>query len=117
MTDRTSTPSRANRIAVISDIHGNLEALEAVLTDIRTQQVEEIYCLGDVVGLGPNPCECIDLVMQHCTVSVLGEHDQAAMFDPYGFNPVALQAIHWTRDTLEAETTEEADGRWDFLGT
>src|SRR6185295_10532890 len=82
--------------AIISDIHGNLEALQAVLGDIEKHQVDEIYCLGDVVGYGPNPRECIDLVMQ-CQMVLLGNHDQGAMFDPEGFNRPAEQAIFWTR--------------------
>jgi predicted phosphodiesterase len=72
--------------AIISDIHGNLEAFTAVLADIREQGVQEIYCLGDIIGYGPNPRECIDLVMQHCAAVILGNHDQAALFDPAGFN-------------------------------
>ena len=73
--------------AIISDIHGNLEALQAVLDDISTQNVDEgVYCLGDVIGYGPNPRECIDLVME-CKLVLLGNHDQGALFDPDGFNP------------------------------
>ncbi len=104
--------------AVISDIHGNLEALQAVLEDIRQQNVDEIYCLGDVIGYGPNPCECLDLVMRRCAKTILGNHDQAALFDPEGFNPVALQAIYWTRDQLDRGSggSEVVNGRWDFLG-
>jgi predicted phosphodiesterase len=102
--------------ALISDIHGNLEALEAVLKDIQTQNVTEIYCLGDVVGYGPNPRECIDLVMQ-CKVVLLGNHDQGAMFDPDGFNPPAERAIFWTRGQLESpgEKKESKEKRWEFL--
>jgi predicted phosphodiesterase len=102
--------------ALISDIHGNLEALEAVLKDIQSQNVTEIYCLGDVIGYGPNPRECIDLVMQ-CKVVLLGNHDQGAMFDPDGFNPPAERAIFWTRGQLEspADTREAKEKRWDFL--
>ena len=48
--------------AILSDIHGNLEALNAVLADIESQEVDEIFCLGDVIGYGPNPRECIDTV-------------------------------------------------------
>ena len=81
--------------ALISDIHGNLEALEAVLEDIRQVSVDEIYCLGDIIGYGPNPCECLDLVIKNCKSTILGNHDQAALFDPDGFNPMALQAIYW----------------------
>jgi predicted phosphodiesterase len=102
--------------ALISDIHGNLEALEAVLKDIQQQNVTEIYCLGDVVGYGPNPRECIDLVMQ-CKLVLLGNHDQGAMFDPDGFNPPAERAIFWTRGQLESagEKREAKEKRWEFL--
>src|SRR5271167_5270085 len=69
------------RRALISDIHGNLEALEVVLSDIKSQGMTEILCLGDIIGYGPNPRECIDLVMDNCQVTILGNHDQGAMFD------------------------------------
>lgn len=101
--------------AIISDIHGNLEALEAVLADIKSKPVEEIYCLGDVVGYGPNPCECIDKVME-LDVCLLGNHDQAALFDPEGFNAGAERAIFWTRSVLEQAGGPEAEARWEFLG-
>jgi predicted phosphodiesterase len=102
--------------AIISDIHSNLEALDAVLEDIAKQDVEAIYCLGDVVGYGPNPRECIDRVMQ-CQVVLLGNHDQGAMFDPEGFNPPAERAIFWTRAQLEApgESRAAREQRWEFL--
>ena len=90
------------RRALISDIHGNLEALEAVLDDIKAQGISEIYCLGDIIGYGPNPRECIDLVMENCQVTLLGNHDQGAMFDPDGFNIGAERAIFWTREQLES---------------
>jgi len=80
--------------AIISDIHGNIEAFQNVLKDIETQGVDEIYCLGDVVGYGPNPCECVDLVM-NCKVVLLGNHDQGALFDPDGFNPSAERGAFW----------------------
>lgn len=104
--------------AIISDIHANLEALQAVLDDIRQQGIREIYCLGDVIGYGPNPCECLDLVIGRCKLTVLGNHDQAALFDPDGFNPIALQAAYWTRDQLETNRagTPASNRRWDFLG-
>jgi len=103
--------------ALISDIHGNLEALRAVLADIDSQDISEIVCLGDIIGYGPNPCECLDLVMKRCAITILGNHDQAALFDPDGFNPVALQAIYWTRDKLDSGPASESNRRWDFLGT
>lgn len=102
--------------ALISDIHGNLEALEAVLQDIQSQGITDIYCLGDVVGYGPNPRECVDKVMS-CKLVLLGNHDQGAMFDPDGFNQSAERAIFWTRSQLEQSNEPRAvrEKRWDFL--
>src|SRR5215472_15778896 len=102
--------------AIISDIHSNLEALQAVFQDIDKHKVDEVYCLGDVVGYGPNPRECVDLVMK-CKLVLLGNHDQGAMFDPDGFNKPAEQAIFWTRDQLEAsgENRQVRERRWEFL--
>ena len=106
--------------AILSDIHGNLEALEAVLADIDSlgadggERVEEIYCLGDVIGYGPDPAACIDLVRERCQLTLLGNHDQASLFDPEGFNKTAERAIFWTRRTLE--NGRGAAERFDFLG-
>jgi predicted phosphodiesterase len=102
--------------AIISDIHGNLEALQVVLADIKSQGIKDIYCLGDVVGYGPNPRECIDLVMES-KLCLLGNHDQGAMFDPDGFNQSAEKAIFWTRAQLESTTEPRAirEKRWDYL--
>lgn len=103
--------------ALISDIHANYEALQAVLADIDGQSVQEIFCLGDIIGYGPNPVQCLDQVIARCQVTILGNHDQATLFDPDGFNPVALQAIYWTRDQLETVGDESSrDRRWDFIG-
>ncbi|TWU35298.1 phosphodiesterase [Novipirellula aureliae] len=104
--------------ALISDIHGNYGALTAVLADIQSMQCDEIYCLGDIIGYGPSPCECLDAVMSQAKMTILGNHDQAALFDPEGFNPMALQAIYWTRDQLDngPGSAEQINARWDFLG-
>ncbi len=105
------------RRALISDIHGNLEALEVVLDDIKAQGITEIFCLGDIIGYGPNPRECIDRVMERCAVSLLGNHDQGALFDPDGFNIGAERAIFWTREQLESPTDRDNnEKRWEFLG-
>jgi predicted phosphodiesterase len=103
--------------AIISDIHSNLEGFEAVLADVEQQGITEVYCLGDIIGYGPNPRECIDLAMK-CNICLLGNHDQAALFDPEGFNTGAERAIFWTRDQLEkpGEDPEVQAKRWDFLG-
>ena len=116
-----SNPAEAIRDlkrAIISDIHGNMEALQAVLADARSQGVDEIFCLGDIIGYGPNPCECLDLVIENTRVCLLGNHDQGALFDPEGFNTGAERAIFWTRDQLEHSRGDRAqiDRRWDFLG-
>jgi diadenosine tetraphosphatase ApaH/serine/threonine PP2A family protein phosphatase len=102
--------------AIVSDIHGNLEALEAVLADIANQSVDSIYCLGDIVGYGPNPRECIDRVLSF-DQSILGNHDQGALYDPEGFSSGAERAIFWTRDQLEMPNgdTEQMAKRWRFL--
>jgi len=63
------------RIALISDIHGNIDALEAVLEDIHSQRIDEIFCLGDIVGYGAAPAECLRLIRQHCSETILGNHD------------------------------------------
>ena len=100
--------------AILSDVHGNLEALEAVLADVDARGADEIYCLGDVIGYGPDPCACIDLVKERCVLTLLGNHDQASLFDPEGFNKTAERAIFWTRRTLE--TSRGGEARFDFLG-
>jgi predicted phosphodiesterase len=91
-------------LAIISDVHANLEALQAVLADLDAQGATDVYCLGDVVGYGPDPLDCLDLVMRRCRVAVLGNHDRAALHLPgsWGFAPSARRAILWTRQELAA---------------
>jgi predicted phosphodiesterase len=102
--------------ALISDIHSNLEALDAVLADIAALKVETIYCLGDIVGYGPNPRECLERVMQF-DICLLGNHDQAAQFDPRDFNAAAERAAFWTRKEIDApiRNRDAADLRWEYL--
>lgn len=102
------------RTAIISDIHGNQQALEAVLADISAQGIARIYCLGDIVGYGPNPRECVDRSrdFDRC---LLGNHDNGALFDPDGFSAGAERAIFWTRRQLEDPGVAGAHARWDFL--
>ncbi len=87
------------RIGIISDIHGNLEALVRVLSTINYLQCDLIYCLGDIVGYGPFPNECIDLVRERCAMVVRGNHDSGVTGDtPYEqFNQFGVAAIKWTR--------------------
>lgn len=89
------------RTALISDIHSNLEALQAVLHDIESVGVDRVFCLGDVVGYGPNPGECIER-LANCHLYILGNHDVALLEENYqeGFTPKARQALVWTRKVL-----------------
>jgi predicted phosphodiesterase len=104
--------------AVISDIHSNLEALTAVLADIESRGIKTIYCLGDVIGYGPNPEECLDLIIEKTKWCVLGNHDYAVFYEPTNFNYGAERASFWTREVLEAEQKKGSkDRRWEFLGT
>ncbi|TFG45291.1 MAG: metallophosphatase family protein [Candidatus Brocadiia bacterium] len=103
--------------AVISDVHSNLEALTTVLADIESRGIKKIYCLGDVVGYGPNPKECLDLIIEKTKWCVLGNHDYAVFYEPTNFNYGAEQASFWTRDVLEGEKKNDSrDLRWRFLG-
>jgi diadenosine tetraphosphatase ApaH/serine/threonine PP2A family protein phosphatase len=94
------------RLALISDIHSNLPALEAVLADVRAAGVEHVWCLGDVVGYGAQPNECTALVAEHCEVCLVGNHDLAALeqLDISTFSPAAASAVRWTREAM-SETT------------
>lgn len=107
------------RRAIISDIHGNLPALEAVLADIAGQQVDEIVCLGDVCGYGPQPKECIDRIRDAAAWTLLGNHDEAIFNEPIGFSSNATEAIHWQRKLLDpkfgAPGTPDVLSRLDWL--
>lgn len=103
--------------AVIGDIHSNLEALTVVLADIEKRGIKTIYCLGDVIGYGPNPKECLDLVIEKTKWCVMGNHDYATLYEPTNFNYGAEQASFWTREALETEQHKESrDKWWRFLG-
>ncbi|MFQ5412147.1 MAG: metallophosphoesterase family protein [Phycisphaerae bacterium] len=105
-------------LAIISDIHSNLEAFRTVLADIKRRGVEKIYCLGDIVGYGPDPAECLDLVAEHTEMSLCGNHDHAVFYEPMNFNVSAERAAFWTRSVLEDEhDAEKRNRRWRFLGS
>ncbi len=105
------------RTAIISDIHGNLEALNVVLEHIESQSVDRIVCLGDVLGYGPRPVECVDLVAERCEWCLMGNHDFGVLYEPTNFNLAAEQAAYWTRARFEDETDAAvAARRWEFLG-
>jgi predicted phosphodiesterase len=102
-------------IALVSDIHGNLEAMEAVCADIAAKKVEAVFCLGDVIGYGPDPRACLDRAMKF-DFTIMGNHDHAVFMEPSGFNTPAETAIFWTRSILDAEPDEALRRkRWEFL--
>ena len=89
-------------IALISDIHGNLEALGEVFGYIESHGIDTIYCLGDIVGYGPNPNECVELIAERCTKVVIGNHDHAAigLTSTEYFNDFAKLSTQWTMNNL-----------------
>ncbi|MDK2946107.1 MAG: hypothetical protein PWQ85_879 [Geotoga sp.] len=103
------------KIAFISDIHSNLEALESVLDDIRKEKVDEIYCLGDLVGYGPNPNEVIEIIRNENIISVMGNYDDAVGYEKSScgcsYNPgreteVGDESLLWTIKNTSDENKE-----------
>ncbi|MCC6464646.1 MAG: metallophosphoesterase family protein [Planctomycetes bacterium] len=86
--------------AIVSDIHANVAAWEAVRKDIESHGVKEIFSLGDLVGYGPEPLEIVDAAMSF-QLNLMGNHDEAVIFEPVGFNYRALTAIRWTKKLLQ----------------
>ena len=90
---------------LFSDVHGNLEALEALLARISEEKPDKIFFLGDVVGYGANPSECLQTVADMSDLCLAGNHDAAAagILSPTYFNPIAKKAIFWTQSHLSSE--------------
>ncbi len=100
------------RIAILSDVHGNLPAVEAALADARAAGVDAVWCLGDLVGYGASPDECVALAQRKCDVVLAGNHDLAvvgriALSD---FSPAAAAAARWTREHAGADTIAWLEG-------
>jgi diadenosine tetraphosphatase ApaH/serine/threonine PP2A family protein phosphatase len=92
--------------------------LTAVLEDIQETGAKRIFCLGDVIGYGPDPGPALDMAKQHCETVIMGNHDYATLYEPTRFNIGAENAVFWTRDQLEREPDKGAAAeRWKFLGT
>jgi predicted phosphodiesterase len=94
------------RLAIISDIHANLPALEAVLSEVERAEVDDLWCLGDVVGYGAQPDQCAALVAERCGLCLVGNHDLAVLgeLDVSAFSPAAAAAVRWTRDVARPAT-------------
>src|SRR5215217_3676174 len=100
------------RLAILSDIHANLPALEAVLGDVEDANVRQLWCLGDVVGYGAQPDECATLVAERCELCLVGNHDLAVLgeLDISSFSPAAAAAVRWTADNAAESTMEYLRG-------
>jgi predicted phosphodiesterase len=96
------------RIALLSDVHGNLPAFEAVLADVDAEGVEEVWCLGDLVGYGAQPDECVELARRRCDLCLAGNHDMVVTgaIDIADFSSSAARAAEWTRDHIGAESLQ-----------
>lgn len=95
-------------IAIISDIHANLEALAAVFDYLEKKNIKTVYCLGDIVGYGPNPNECVELIAEKCTNVIIGNHDHAALglTSVEYFNEFAKVSTRWTMNQLTNKTKD-----------
>src|SRR5918911_1750164 len=100
------------RVAIVSDIHGNRHAFEAVLDSIEGSECQEMWCLGDLVGYGADPDACVELAREHCDLCLVGNHDLAVRGDiPLDeFSRGAALAAHWTQQVIDEEALE-------FLGS
>ena len=105
------------KVAIISDIHANVEGLNAVLDDIKRRDVDAIYCLGDVIGYGPDPIECLEEVARVCEFILLGNHEEAVLTGAFGFHPSAKEAIDWTRRQIKPKwySLSRTRARWELL--
>lgn len=97
------------KAAIIGDIHSNLEALQAVIKNIKKRRIKRTFCVGDLVGYGANPNECIELCLKEAHAIVAGNHDYAAVdkTDVRTFNPVAAEAIRWTQNNTKKENLDK----------
>ena len=105
------------KVAIISDLHSNREALEAVFAHIQSLGIATVYCLGDVVGYGPEPEFCVDLVRGHTQLCLMGNHDEGLFRDASDFNPHARGALEYTRARMQPAwySMSEKKARWRWL--
>jgi len=109
------------RSAILSTIYGNLFALNAVLSDITAQKPDRLICLGDTVGYGPHPAECLDLVREHCAIVLAGRYEFAVFHESSSsqFNSHIRLHLNWTRSVLEPTllSLPSTRNRWNWLKT
>ncbi len=96
--------------AILSDIHGNIDALNAVIADVRSRGIEEIVCLGDTIGYGPNPKECLEIACRESKPLIMGNHEEAVIAgEAVAFNSRARRAVEWTCAQLMGEDVPEEE--------
>ena len=107
-TDTLGTGSGPARVALLSDVHGNLPAFQAVLADVRSTGVDAVWNLGDLVGYGAQPDECVELARDACDVCLIGNHDLVVIdkLNVDDFSANAATAALWTRDHITPETRQ-----------
>ena len=105
------------RTAIVSDIHSNIEALEAVLDDIHEHECEEIVCLGDLLGYGPSPRQVLKIAMDLFEFTLMGNHEEGILYQPVGFNWKAEASAWWTKDQLKSPHYPAHENRkyWTYL--
>lgn len=108
---------KGRRIAVLSDIHSNLEALLAVLADIEEQECDQIICLGDLIGYGPNPRQVLRVAVDLFEFSLMGNHEEGILYEPVGFNWKAEASAWWTKDQLLSPRFPAGENQrfWEYL--
>ena len=104
-------------LAIVSDIHSNIEALTTVLADIDRLGGGEVICLGDVIGYGPSPMECLALAMTRFRLTLCGNHEWAVLNEPLGFHRIAREAVRWHQERLKPHwySSKQVRDAWDFL--
>ena len=114
---RASDDAQNMKFILFSDVHGNLEALEAFFEHIDKTEYDRIYNLGDIIGYGANPNECVELIQGRGIPSVVGNHDDVVLdkYEPENFNPDARQAVVWCRNNLREENIDFLRGLKDYI--
>ncbi len=102
--------------AILSDVHGNASALRAVLEDIDKRGIKEIISLGDLIGYGPEPIKCLEMARSF-SVSLMGNHEEAVLFEPEGFSKKAQSAVEWTRKQLSNAHLTGGEDPFEFVGS
>jgi diadenosine tetraphosphatase ApaH/serine/threonine PP2A family protein phosphatase len=105
------------RTAIVSDVHSNIEAMDAVLDDIHENECEEIVCLGDLLGYGPSPRQVLKIAMDLFEFTLLGNHEEGILYQPVGFNWKAEASAWWTKDQLKSPHYPAHENRkyWNYL--